>query len=143
MKPILQYFALALVCHKHKFEVTVGDRKAPENDAHFQAYGNEFNNNELRDPVKQKLMRNATLALEAQHKLTLKAIDDVVKSPATLISDNVTMFKEKVRDKLVAHDLPNDFLETIPTDYFLEQLDNSCKRSLFYENNMSQVNQKW
>lgn len=109
-----------------------------ENDENFEMQ--EYDDQNEQSTTKQISMCNAafTLALEGEHKLSQRAINDVVSSTAVLVEDHISMFK--VKEQLRARGLPDDFLDTIPSEHLLDEFDSNYKRETFYEKNLSLVN---
>ena len=69
----------------------------------------------------------------------MSSIDDVIDSTSTLIEEHVSLYKAQVHAKLTNLGLPAEFLDEIPVEHLLTELDTQKKRDTFYEKNFDYI----
>lgn len=118
--------------HKPEAETVLKIHDAIEVDDEPGTHEDPIHYQLTTDEKKQLYMGKYCLALEADHNMTQRAVDDVLLTTSDLIKQNVDIFRHKVQLALEEQNLPTDFLSNIDSDSFVDLLSTTKRRDKFY-----------
>ena len=78
-----------------------------------------------------------TLALEAEHNLSQKAIDHIVSTADTLVQGHTDLFRSQLKRKLEEMGIDPSICDSTSTQTFLEELNTNAKRQKKYSESLN------
>lgn len=72
------------------------------------------------------------LSLEAKFSLSQKATDNVVNASHTFVQEHISLYRAQIKAQLEERGLPNDILDNLPIETFLDELNADYKRCHLY-----------
>lgn len=121
------------VSRKHRLEVENVHNNVPmEMDNEDGEQGDPIEHEMTANELQQLSVGKYCLALETDHNMTQRAVNDVLLTTSDLLKQHADLFRCKVRHALEEQNLPGDFLSDIDTDTFVDLLSTTKKRDRFY-----------